>query len=72
MLPPGETPKLQSVKGSNYCDVSVTLDGRSGNLIALSAIDNLVKGSGGQAVQCLNIMQGWAETTGLSEMALLP
>jgi N-acetyl-gamma-glutamyl-phosphate reductase len=72
VLPPGETPKLQSVKGSNYCDVSVTLDERSGNLIALSAIDNLVKGSGGQAVQCLNIMQGWAETTGLSEMALLP
>ena len=72
VLPPGETPKLQSVKGSNYCDVSVTLDERTGNVVALSAIDNLVKGSGGQAVQCLNVMQGWDETTGLTEMALLP
>ncbi|MEO1912654.1 MAG: N-acetyl-gamma-glutamyl-phosphate reductase, partial [Myxococcales bacterium] len=40
--------------------------------VALSAIDNLVKGSGGQAVQCLNIMKGWPETTGLTEMAPVP
>ncbi len=72
VLPPGEVPKLQSVKGSNFCDVAVTVDERTGNVVALSAIDNLVKGSGGQAVQCLNIMQGWPETAGLREMALLP
>ena len=72
VLPEGEVPKLQSVKGSNFCDVAVTVDERMGNVVALSAIDNLVKGSGGQAVQCLNIMQGWPETTGLSEMALVP
>ena len=72
VLPAGEVPKLQSVKGSNYCDVAVTVDPRTGNVVALSAIDNLVKGSGGQAVQCLNITQGWPETTGLREMALVP
>lgn len=72
VLPPGETPKLQSVKGSNFCDVGVTVDERTSSVVALSAIDNLVKGSGGQAVQCLNIMQGWPETTGLSEMAMVP
>ena len=38
----------------------------------LSALDNLVKGSGGQAVQCLNIMRGWPETTGLAEAPLIP
>jgi N-acetyl-gamma-glutamyl-phosphate reductase len=72
VLPPGESPKLQSVKGTNFCDVSVTVDERTGNVVALSAIDNLVKGSGGQAVQCLNVMNGWPETAGLSEMALVP
>jgi len=72
VLPEGEVPKLQSVKGTNFCDVAVTVDERTGNVVALSAIDNLVKGSGGQAIQCLNIMQGWPEITGLSEMAPIP
>ena len=47
-------------------------DPQNGSLVALSAIDNLVKGSGGQAVQCLNLMRGWPETTGLAEAPLLP
>jgi N-acetyl-gamma-glutamyl-phosphate reductase len=72
VLPPGETPRLQSVKGTNYCDVGVTVDEHTGGVVALSAIDNLVKGSGGQAVQCLNLMKGWPETTGLTEMAPVP
>ena len=72
VLPVGEAPKLQSVKGTNFCDVAVTVDDHTGNVVALSAIDNLVKGSGGQAVQCLNIMKGWPETTGLTEMAPVP
>ncbi len=72
VLPPGETPRLQSVKGANYCDVGVTVDEHTGNVVALSAIDNLVKGSGGQAIQCLNLMQGWPETLGLTEMAPVP
>ncbi len=72
VLPPGETPALQSVNGSNFCDVGVAVDPGNGAIVALSAIDNLVKGSGGQAVQCLNIMQGWSETAGLLEAPLLP
>jgi N-acetyl-gamma-glutamyl-phosphate reductase len=72
VLPEGETPRLASVRGSNFCDVAVVVDERNDTLIALSAIDNLVKGSGGQAVQCLNIMRGWAETTGLLEAPLVP
>jgi N-acetyl-gamma-glutamyl-phosphate reductase len=72
VLPVGEAPALQSVKGTNFCDVAVTVDDHTGNVVALSAIDNLVKGSGGQAVQCLNIMKGWPETTGLTEMAPVP
>lgn len=72
VLPIGEAPKLQSVKGTNFCDVGVTVDEHTGNVVALSAIDNLVKGSGGQAVQCLNIMNGWTETKGLTEMAPVP
>ncbi len=72
VLPQGEAPRLQSVKGTNYCDVGVTVDGHTGNVVALSAIDNLVKGSGGQAIQCLNLMKGWPETLGLTEMAPVP
>ena len=72
VLPSGETPALQSVNGSNYCDVAIQVDPHNGSLVALSAIDNLVKGSGGQAVQCLNLMRGWPEATGLSEAPLLP
>jgi N-acetyl-gamma-glutamyl-phosphate reductase len=41
-------------------------------LVLLSALDNLVKGSGGQGVQCLNLMQGWDETLGLWEAPLIP
>ena len=72
VLPPGETPALQSVVGSNFCDVAVTVDERNGCVVALSAIDNLIKGSGGQAIQCLNIIQGWDEMAGLAEVALVP
>ncbi len=72
VLPAGETPKLQSIRGSNFCDVSAVVDPRSGALILLSAIDNLVKGSGGQAVQCLNLMRGFDERTGLLEAPLVP
>ena len=72
MLPLGELPSLQSVCGSNFCDVAAVVDERHGTLVALSAIDNLVKGAGGQGVQCLNRMQGWDERLGLLEAPLLP
>lgn len=72
VLPEGETPSLQSVRGSNFCDVAVFEDTHNDTLILLSAIDNLVKGSGGQSVQCANLMRGLPETTGLLEVAPVP
>ena len=72
VLPLGEAPSLQAVRGSNFCDVSAFVDERHGKLIVLSAIDNLVKGAGGQGVQCLNLTQGWNETEGLLEAPLVP
>jgi N-acetyl-gamma-glutamyl-phosphate reductase len=72
VLPEGETPSLQSVRGSNFCDVAAFADERNGTLVLLSALDNLVKGASGQAVQCANLMQGLPETEGLLGSALLP
>jgi N-acetyl-gamma-glutamyl-phosphate reductase len=72
VLPAGEAPSLQSVRGSNFCDVAVFVDARHGTLVALATLDNLVKGAAGQMVQCLNAMQGWPETLGLLEAPLAP
>lgn len=72
VLPAGEAPSLQSVRGSNFCDVAAFVDARHGTLIALATLDNLVKGAAGQMVQCLNAMQGWPETLGLLEAPLAP
>jgi N-acetyl-gamma-glutamyl-phosphate reductase len=72
VLPAGETPRLASVRGSNFCDVAAFADERNGALILLSALDNLVKGASGQAVQCANLMCGIPEETGLLEVALVP
>ena len=67
-----ETPRVQVVKGTNYCDISVAASGDGGALVAMSAIDNLVKGMAGQAVQNLNLMFGFAETMGLEHPGMLP
>jgi N-acetyl-gamma-glutamyl-phosphate reductase len=72
VLPSGETPSLASVRGSNFCDVAAFADERSGTLILLSALDNLVKGAAGQAVQCANLMRGLPEEAGLLEAPLVP
>jgi N-acetyl-gamma-glutamyl-phosphate reductase len=72
VLPEGETPSLAAVRGSNFCDVTAVVDERQGTLIGLSALDNLVKGAGGQAVQCLNLMSGFEESCGLLEAPLAP
>lgn len=72
VLPIGEVPSIQAVRGTNFCDVTCVPDPHNGTLLVLSAIDNLVKGAGGQAVQALNLMKGWDETTGLLEAPLLP
>lgn len=72
VLPEGNTPSLQSVRGSNFCDLAACADERNGTLVLLSALDNLVKGASGQAVQCANLMLGLPETEGLLGTALLP
>jgi len=65
LLPEGALPDTKHVTHTNYLDLAWRLDRRTGRLIVMSAIDNLVKGASGQAVQCLNILKGWEETTGL-------
>lgn len=65
VLEPGTFPDTGAVTGTNRCDLSVVHDKRTGNLLLFSAIDNLVKGASGQAVQILNLLQGWPEETGL-------
>lgn len=58
-------PTIQQVIGSNYCDIGWHKDERTGRLTVVTVIDNLLKGAAGQAVQNLNISQGWDETLGL-------
>lgn len=65
IMPEGTFPNISQVKGSNFCDIGLKLDERTGRLIVVTAIDNLVKGASGQAVQNMNIMLGIPETTGL-------
>ena len=61
----GEFPALKDVQHSNFCDIGVMLNSRTGTVTVLSAIDNLVKGAAGQAIQNLNLRFGWDEGTGL-------
>lgn len=61
----GKWPATKEVFGSNYCDIGFAVDERTGRLTIVSVIDNVVKGAAGQAIQNLNLMMGWDETTGL-------
>lgn len=65
-------PAVKDVRASNYCNIYVDFDERTGNLIVISAIDNLVKGAAGLAVQNMNVMFGWDETAGLNQIPLQP
>ena len=65
-------PEPKILAGSNYVDVGFELDERSGRVVAMCAIDNLMKGAAGTALQCLNLMAGWEETTGLTFPGLHP
>jgi len=66
LCPLGEFPQTANVRGTNYCDIGLGLDKRTGKLIVISCIDNLVKGAAGQAVQNMNLMFDLPETMGLS------
>jgi len=72
VLPTGSHPETRSVRGSNYCRLAVAEPLGSGTVVVQSVIDNLVKGAAGQAVQNMNLMFGWDESTALASTALLP
>jgi N-acetyl-gamma-glutamyl-phosphate reductase len=72
VLPQGVYPKTKWVAGSNFCDISVKLDTRTGRIVICSVIDNLVKGAAGQAVQNMNILFGLPENTGLKQVPMFP
>ncbi len=65
ILPPNTRPETRHVVGTNRVDMSAVKDPRTGNFVITSAEDNLVKGASGQAVQIMNLWQGWDETAGL-------
>jgi len=65
-------PATQFVRGSNYCDIGFKVDPRTGRIVIVSAIDNIVKGAAGQAVQNMNLVSGFAENTGLGAIPLFP
>jgi N-acetyl-gamma-glutamyl-phosphate reductase len=72
LLPEGQWPATASVHGSNAVQVQVAHDAAAGRIIAISAIDNLTKGTAGGAVQSMNIALGLDETTGLSTIGVAP
>ncbi len=65
LYPAGHLPDLHAVVRTNYCDIGITVDTATGRAVVVSAIDNLVKGAAGQAVQNMNLMLGYPETEGL-------
>lgn len=72
LLPEGQLPKTGSVIGSNAAQLAVAVDEDAGVLVAICAIDNLTKGTGGAAVQSMNLALGWPETEGLSTVGVAP
>ncbi|MBT8362462.1 MAG: N-acetyl-gamma-glutamyl-phosphate reductase, partial [Deltaproteobacteria bacterium] len=62
----------QYVRGSNLCDIAITLDTRAKRVIITSVLDNIVKGASGQAVQNMNLMCGFPENTGLEHAPFFP
>jgi len=72
VLDEGEQPNTKNVFGTNFCHIGVVVDGRTNRAIVTSAIDNMGKGAAGQAVQNLNLICGFDETTGLMGSAVYP
>ncbi|HKB25829.1 MAG TPA: N-acetyl-gamma-glutamyl-phosphate reductase [Methylomirabilota bacterium] len=72
VLDEGERPTTRAVVGSNYCDVTVVADARTGRAVCLSAIDNLGKGGSANGVQNLNVLLGWPERAGLEAPPVYP
>jgi N-acetyl-gamma-glutamyl-phosphate reductase len=72
LLPPGQWPQTKAVHGSNVVHLQVTVDEAAGRLVAVGAVDNLAKGTGGAAVQCMNLALGLDETRGLTTVGIAP
>ena len=72
VLDEGVYPQTHAVYGSNYCDVGLEVDARTGRVVVMSALDNLVKGASGAALQNLNLLAGLEETAGLNAPGLMP
>ena len=72
IFPQAEAVNPRNLQGANFCDLSSTYDLRTGHIISNGAIDNLVKGAAGQAIQCMNLMVGFPETLGLTAPGLFP
>lgn len=72
VLPSGQWPSTAQTLGSNTAALQVTLDADAGRAVVVTAIDNLVKGTAGTAIQCLNLAFGWPEETGLTTIGVAP
>jgi N-acetyl-gamma-glutamyl-phosphate reductase len=72
IYPKGKIPNTKDVRGSNYCDIGVIVNESDNRGVVVTAIDNLVKGASGQAVQNMNIMLGYPETMGLDVLPFFP
>lgn len=72
ILPMGETPSTRHIRGSNFCHIGVVADRRAGRSITIAALDNLTKGSSGQALQNANLMLSEPETMGLMLAPVFP
>ncbi len=72
VLDEGVVPATKHVSGSNFCDIGLAVDADAGRIIAVAAIDNLIKGLSGAAVQCMNLMIGIDETTALGRYPYWP
>ncbi len=72
LFPLGQFPNTAHVRGTNFCDIGVAVDRRADRIVIVSAIDNLVKGASGQAIQNMNIRFGWDEMTSLLSPGFIP
>ncbi len=72
LLDPDMCPETRWVEGSNYVDINFKIDERTGRIIVMGALDNIVKGAAGQAVQNMNLMFGLPETEGLEMVPMFP
>ncbi len=72
IYPKGKLPNTKDVRGSNFCDMGTMVSETDDRAVVVTAIDNLVKGASGEAVQNMNIMLGYPETMGLEVLPLSP